>query len=199
MILKDISTETESLYTLAENEKAVFFLLNRSGDITFDLSGPGSAAHIFAFFLGKDTDKETLRITQKHSARNTTSHASVKTALFGQSEFTYEGMIHIEKSGRGSKASQEGRALLASPDTKAFFRPSLEILPEDVECRHAATVSPLNQEAIYFLKSRGLTEQQAKRILIEGFFKYDIEKIESLGVSTENILPLLEKTLIHTL
>jgi len=195
MDIKDISTNTDKLYTLRENERCVFFMLNRSGDITFDLAGPGAEAHIVAFFIGKKDVKETLRITQRHSSFNTTSSASVKSALFDESEFTYEGLIHIKEKASGSKASQEARALLVTPNTKAFFRPSLEILPEDVECRHAAAVSPLSKDALYFLKTRGISSEKAKKLLIEGFFKKDIEHIEDLGIKTNVLLSLLEKEL----
>lgn len=195
MDLRNISQETADRYALKENEKAVFFLLNRSGNISFDLSARGAEAHIIAFFIGKGDGKETLRITQEHAAGDTASHASVKAALFGQSEFTYEGMIHIGKEGKGSKASQEGRALLAAPDAKAFFRPSLEILPEDVECRHAATVSPLSGSALYFLQSRGLDTEQAKKLLISGFFKKDLEYLEDLGIEASELRTFLDTEL----
>jgi len=182
-----ISNDTENIYTLKENEQYVFFLLNRSGSITFELVGRGAEAHIFAFFIGRNDDKGTLAITQRHIAPETTSHALAKSILFDASEYMYEGLIAIGKQADRSDASQESRALLLSPLAPTSSKPSLEILANDVKCRHAATASPLNTEALFFAESRGLSETQAQQLLIQGFFNEAIEKMNALGVKTEDI------------
>lgn len=192
MRLRDISQDQEALYTLKENERAVFFMLNRSGAITFDLSGRGAEAHIFAFFIGRNDDQGTLAITQRHSVPQTTSHALVKSVLFDASEYIYEGLIAIGKQADRSDASQESRALLLSPLAQASSKPSLEILANDVKCRHAATASPINSEALFFAQSRGLSGAQAEQLLIQGFIDEAVEKIERLGVDTSPITKSLE-------
>lgn len=189
MIFHDITTDTKDIYRLEENEKFVFFLHNRSGDLTFELAGAGAEAHIFACFVGKNQDKQTLRITQHHLAPHTLSSALVKSALSDESEFTYEGLIRIEPAGQGGDASQESRSLLLSKNAKAFSKPALEILADDVRCRHAATVSPLNSEQLFFAQSRGLSPRQSKELLVEGFFKRAFDKMNALGIDA-NKLPL---------
>lgn len=178
----NITNDTQSTYRLEKGERCVFFMQNRSGELTFELAGTGAEAHVFAFFFGRGNDQATLRITQKHSAPDTVSSALVKSALSDKAEFTYEGLIRIEKSAHGADASQESRALLLSPQARAFAKPALEILADDVSCRHAATTSPLNPEALFFAASRGLSPEQARELLVQGFFNDALEKMENLGV-----------------
>src|SRR3990167_6908396 len=124
MQFRDISQDKKTIYTLKENEQCVFFLLNRSGAITFELAGRGAEAHIFSFFVGRNDAKGTLAITQKHAAPQTTSHVLAKSVLFDASEYIYEGLIAIDKQADRSDASQESRALLCSPLAQASSKPS---------------------------------------------------------------------------
>lgn len=186
MIFKDISTDQETIYRLKENERVVFFLYNRAGEITFELGGRGAEAHIFSFCIGKGIETTKLSITQKHLAPDTTSSALVKNVLFGASEYTYEGLIHIAKEGTKSNASLECRTLLLSPEAKSCTKPALEILADDVRCRHAATVSPLNQESYFFLETRGLSPEQAKKLLISGFLRSSLQILNTIIPSKDS-------------
>lgn len=191
----DITHDTLDTYTLQENEQCVFFMLNRGGAVTFELQGRGAAAHIFAFFVGKDAAQGKLTLTQKHSAPQTTSHALAKSVLFDASQFAYEGLIAIDQEANRSDASQESRALLLSPLAQASSKPSLEILANDVKCRHAATASPLSREALFFAEARGLAPAQARALLVEGFFFDALATMETLGVDTEDLTAKLQKCL----
>ncbi|MDP3956981.1 MAG: SufD family Fe-S cluster assembly protein [bacterium] len=187
MVFKNISTEKQSLYRLKENERVVFFMLNRSGELAFELTGTGAEAHIFSFFIGHGVDKAILKIIQRHLAPQTASHALIKSVLSDEAESAYEGLIFIDKQAMQSDASQESRSILLSPHAKVSMKPTLEILADDVRCRHAATASPLNQEALFFAESRGLSPNQASKMLIMGFFNDTLLKMEALGVNTEII------------
>ena len=183
----DITTDKQTLYTLAANEKIVFFMLNRSDTITFDLTGENAEAHIFAFFKGKNSDKTTLNLIQKHLAPNTVSHALIKSALYDKATFSYNGLIRIEQDAPLSDASQECRTLILSPEATSSAKPALEILTDDVRCRHAATTSSPDAEQLFFMESRGLSKTQAIELLAFGFFKDALEKIQALGINTESI------------
>ncbi len=181
----DITTDKETLYTLKKDEQCVFFLLNRSGDISFELQGEHAAAHIFAFFNGAGTERRALTISQKHLAPQTVSHALVKSILKDEATFTYRGTISIGKDAVLSDASQENRNLLLSPSAQAFSEPALEILNNDVRCHHAASTSPLNQETLFFAEARGLSPKQAETLLISGFFRSSINALGELVSSQE--------------
>lgn len=180
MQFKNITRDKQKTYTLKKNERVVFYMLNRDGEITFELAGENAEAHIFAFFIGKKNDRGKLSITQKHIAPRTTSHAIVKSVLFDESEYNFSGLIVVNKQAKQSDASQESRALLLSPLTNVSTKPTLEILADDVKCKHSATVSNLNPEALFFARSRGLSETQATTLLINGFFNDAIEKMKKL-------------------
>lgn len=187
MQYRNISNDRASHYRLDTNEKAVFFMLNRTGEITVELAGPGATAHVFALYTEDELMERSLRLVQKHLAPNTVSSALVKTALDGKATFSYDGAIEIAKNAHRSKASQESRALILSPDARAYVRPALEILAHDVACHHAATTSPVNDEALYFARSRGLSMDAARRLLVRGFFQEALERMEALGVASADL------------
>lgn len=184
MQYRDISNDTASHYRLDTNEKVVFFMLNRTGEITVELSGPGATAHVFALYTEDAVTKRSLRLVQKHLAPDTVSSALVKTALDGKATFSYDGAIEIAQNAHRSQASQESRALILSPDARTSARPALEILAHDVACHHAATTSPVNDEALFFARSRGISEEAARRLLVRGFFQEALERMEMLGVAS---------------
>jgi Fe-S cluster assembly protein SufD len=191
----NISQDKKSLYTLKQNERCVFFMLNRSGKITFELAGAGAEAHIFSFFIGKKNAHGALAITQKHIAPRTTSRVLIKSALFDKSAYDYMGLIHISQRASQSEALQESRTLLLSPQAEVSAKPALEILADNVKCHHAATVSSLNPENLFFAQSRRLSAKQTEHLLVNGFFHEAIEKMKALGAETENIEKTMTKNL----
>lgn len=197
MKFQDISQDTADRYQLKENEQCVFFMLNRSGTIAFELAGRGAQAYIFAFFVGKKDESHSLHITQSHLARETRSHSLIRSVVSDQAQCAYEGLISLTKNASQSDASQESRALLLSPDALVSMKPILEILANDVACRHAATASPLSREALFFAQSRGLSRAQATTLLINGFFNDALEKIEGLGIDTQDLREKISSQLAH--
>ena len=171
MLFTDITNDTKTTYSLKADEKRVFFLLNRSGDITFKLSAPGAEARIYALYTGENEDQYALRITQRHSAPRTKSNALVKSVLDDSSSFSYRGTIRIEKKAAGTVATQENRNLLLSSTASVESNPMLEILNQEVVCHHAAVTSAPREEQLFALASRGIPKAIAIRLIAEGFQK----------------------------
>ncbi len=194
MNFKDITTEESSTYTLKKDEKCVFFMLNKSAELKFELAGVNAEAYIFALYLD-NTRTRDLQITQHHSARNTTSQALIRSVLGGDAVLNYKGLIHITATGNQSSAVQESRALLLSDKARHSAIPSLEILPRDVICHHKASASPLNQESLYYLQSRGLNAQESSRMLINGFLETTFEQMADLGVAETKLQKIREVVL----
>jgi Fe-S cluster assembly protein SufD len=194
MNFKDITTEEAPIYTLNANEECVFFLLNKDAELTFELAGENSKAYIFALYLD-DTSTRNIHITQTHSAHHTLSQAIVRSVLGGDAGLNYKGLIHIDPSGNHSSAIQESRALLLSPEARHSAIPSLEILPRDVICHHKASASPLNQESLYYLMSRGLNKEASTRMLINGFLETTFEQMSDLGVDADELQSVRQTTL----
>ena len=112
-----------------------------------------------------------------HEAGKTHSNLDFKVALTGAARSAYTGMIRIARHAGGSEAYQENRNLLLSEDARAESIPELEILTDDVRCSHGATVAPLDDEQLFYLKSRGLPHSQAMRLIVYGFLDQTLQRL----------------------
>jgi Fe-S cluster assembly protein SufD len=96
----------------------------------------------------------------------------LKVALRDQASSNFTGMIRVGKTALRTASNQENRNLLLSGQAKADSDPKLEILNSDVvRCGHGATVGPVDEEMIFYLMTRGLSHDQAERLIVEGFFE----------------------------
>lgn len=179
MHYKDISKDSQEIYRIIKPGVFVFFLRNRSDDITFLLESPGAKVLIFGIFEGKNEEKFSLVTTQKHLAPDTKSSLLIKSVLRNTSQLNYSGTILIEKQAQRSNASLENRNLLVGDHSSAETKPFLEILANDVQCHHSATTAPINPDHIAYLCSRGISATNAEQLLIEGFLKDIEEKIKN--------------------
>jgi Fe-S cluster assembly protein SufD len=136
------------------------------------LEGEGATSVIRAVALG-DADQHFDFVTlQDHIGPRTTSEVEVKSALDGASRSAYYGITRVGEGAQGADANQANRNLLLSGSSKADSDPVLEILTADViRCGHGATVGPVDQEALFYLQSRGLDTRQALQLLVAGFFQ----------------------------
>lgn len=180
MHYKDITTDTQTQYRLTEPGTFVFFLKNRSGDITFSIDHSDVIVHIFCVFDGEKNENFFLNTVQRHTAPNSESHMLVKSVLKENSKLYLTGNIFITKDAMASMASFANKNLLVGEKSSAETKPSLEILADDVQCSHSATTAPLNPSQIHYLQGRGLSQEQAEKLLIEGFLKEVGEKIQNL-------------------
>lgn len=181
----DLTHSKKTRYRLGENEKAVFFLKNRSGKFEFVLSGRGAEARIFALFEGDGDDRYELDVVQHHRAPDTVSTTLVKGLLAGRSSLSSDGLIRIDRGATHSDAFQENRNLLLSETASAVSIPSLEILESDVACGHASTTGTLSGEAILYMKTRGLSQDQAEALLADGFVNSFHDEIARYGKFSE--------------
>ena len=193
LVFKDISHDTEETYTLGSGEQCVFFMLNRTGNITFTLTGRGAVAHIVALSVLRSDMRIESSCTQLHRSPETTSSFIGRSVLFDQSHLDWRGLVRIEEYASQSDGRQDMRSLLISPDATARTIPSLEIINNDVRCGHASTTSALPKESLYFLESRGLSRAQATHLLIEGFLQ---DALNMLPIETAQKNMLLAKAFL---
>lgn len=190
-----LTTSNTNKLTLDISEDQVFFLHNQSGEFTFNLTAPKTKVYVFTLFTGKDKDVFDLKINQVHNAPHTVSHATVAFLGDDESSLRYEGLIHIAKEGIQSEASQKNTNFLLSNKAKAFSIPSLEILTDDVICHHGSATSQINQNQLFYAKSRGINTKDATQMLAEGFINDFFEKIEKIKLFQE--LETFKKNLLH--
>ncbi|HEV2414469.1 MAG TPA: Fe-S cluster assembly protein SufD [Candidatus Dormibacteraeota bacterium] len=141
------------------------------------LAGEGSNAELKAIYFASGQQFFDFHTLQDHRVGNTRSDLLFKGALQDVARTVYAGLIRIEKHAARSDAYQANRNLVLSDKAKATSIPMLEIDNNDVRCTHGATVGPVDPEHLFYLRSRGIPETTAKRMLIQGFFGDVLDRI----------------------
>jgi len=145
--------------------------------IEASLVGPGATAELKAIYFASGDQFFDFHTLQDHQVGNTTSDLLFKGALQDTARTVYAGLIKIEKHAARSDAYQANRNLVLSDKAKATSIPMLEIDNNDVRCTHGATVGPVDPNHMFYLRSRGIPESTAKRMLIQGFFGQVLDRI----------------------
>jgi Fe-S cluster assembly protein SufD len=159
-----------------------------------DLVGEGATGRMSGFYFTDGNQHLDHDTQQNHLAPHTTSDLLFKGALKGHSRSVWQGMIYVAVGAEKTDGYQANRNLILSPNARADSIPGLEILADDVRCTHGATVGKLEQEPMFYLKSRGIPEKEAERLLVEGFFDPIMQRIPFEGVQARFQQAIHEKT-----
>ena len=134
------------------------------------LAGDGARSELLGILLGEARQHFDTHTLQDHQAPHTFSDLLYKSALAGQAQSIYTGLIRIAKQAQKSDAYQANRNLLLSQGATADSIPMLEIEADDVRCTHGVAVGPVDEDQAFYLMSRGLSRPEAERLIVEGFF-----------------------------
>jgi Fe-S cluster assembly protein SufD len=143
----------------------------------FDLDGPGAQAFVHGFIFGDGRQHFHLHTLQRHLKDHATSDLLIKSCLKDRARSVYQGLIQVSVDAQRTDAYQANRNLLLSETARADSIPGLEILANDVRCTHGATIGHVDPEQMYYLEARGLPENEAKRLIVEGFFAPVLDRI----------------------
>ncbi|MGA7192101.1 MAG: Fe-S cluster assembly protein SufD [Anaerolineales bacterium] len=158
-----------------------------------DLAGEGATGRMSGFYFTDGTQHLDHDTQQNHLAPHTTSDLLFKGALKGKSRSVWQGMIYVAKGAEKTDGYQANRNVVLDEGARADSIPGLEILADDVRCTHGATVGKLEAEPIFYLKSRGIPQKDAERIVVEGFFDPIMQRIPFEGVRERFHQAILEK------
>ena len=158
------------------------------------LRGEGADARVTGAYAPHGRQHIDFDTTQEHAAANTTSDLAFRGVLQGRSTAVWKGNIIVDPGAQKTDAFQESRNLLISKRAHADAIPGLEIQANDVRCTHAAAVAQVDTEQLFYLRSRGLREDVAKRLVIEGFLSALVERFEQ-GAVRERLTESLERRL----
>jgi Fe-S cluster assembly protein SufD len=147
-----------------------------------DLAGEGAQGRMSGFYFTDGNQHLDHDTQQNHLAPHTTSDLLFKGALKGKSRSVWQGMIYVAPGAQKTDGYQANRNLVLSDAARADSIPGLEILADDVRCTHGATVGKLEQEPLFYLKSRGIPRAEAEKIVVEGFFDPIFQRIPFEGV-----------------
>ena len=153
------------------------------------LNGRGGNSRMNGIVFGNGKQHFDYHTTQHHKASESYSNLNFKVALKDKARSVYTGLIRIEKETANCQAYQENRNLLLNLGTKADSIPELEILTDQVICTHGATMGPIDPEMEFYLKSRGISEDEAAKIIVAGFVEPLIHEMPSdIGYMMRNLM-----------
>ncbi len=133
------------------------------------LAGRGANSRILGVLFGDGKQHFDHHTMHHHTAGDSYSNIDFKVVLKDKALSAYTGLIRIDENTLNCEAYQENRNLLLGKDTRAETIPELEILNDQVSCSHGATVGPIDPEMVFYLKSRGVSTDEAVRIIVGGF------------------------------
>ena len=141
------------------------------------LAGTKAVAHLNGAQLLGGTQHADFTTVVRHVAPNCTSRQTVKNVLSGRSRGVFQGRIEVAREAQKTDGYQMNQALLLSPDAEIDTKPELEIFADDVKCSHGATVGELDAEQMFYLRSRGIPEAEARAILVRAFLTEALEAV----------------------
>ena len=148
------------------------------------LAGEGAQAHLSGLYFGFGQQTLDQQITVVHDAKDCTSRQSYRGVLDDASTGVWNGGVDVRPGADGTDSEQSNDNLLLSRQAEVNTMPRLEILADEVSCQHGATVGQLDEEALYYLRSRGIPKEEASRLLINGFADQMMDDLKSESVRT---------------
>ncbi|PLX35201.1 MAG: Fe-S cluster assembly protein SufD, partial [Hyphomicrobiales bacterium] len=147
-------------------------------EASVDFGGTQGDAHVSgAYFLnGRQHCDSSVRID--HRVPECVSSQQFRGVVDGRAEGVFQGLVRVAPHAQKTDGRQMVRALLLSEGAAHFAKPELEIFADDVQCAHGATAGEIDGEALFFLRARGIPEQQAKALLITAFIGEALDDIE---------------------
>lgn len=142
---------------------------SRDVDVVIDLTGPGAEAHLRGLYLCDGDERVNFRILVHHRAPGCHSTQLFKGIAGGRAQVTFSGVIVVAPDAQQTEAYQENHNIVLTPEAKVETKPQLEIYADDVKCSHGATVGQLNQDELFYMRSRGIPEKEAKTLQMLSF------------------------------
>jgi Fe-S cluster assembly protein SufD len=157
-----------------------------------ELAGAGASAELSGLYFGVGDQTLDQQLTVVHAEPDCTSRQAFRGVLDGASTGTFNGGIDVRPGADGTDAEQANDNLLLSDRAEANSQPRLEILADEVACKHGSTVGQLDDQALYYLRSRGIGADEARRLLINGFADQVVD-----DVSIEEVREWITRRLGH--
>jgi Fe-S cluster assembly protein SufD len=148
-------------------------------NLEIHIEGEHGDAHMYGLTLGNHRLHVDHHTFINHKPENTTSNQLYKGIYGGKSTGVFNGKILVDQAAQKTNAYQSSKNILLSPDAKMYAKPQLEIFADDVKCSHGATIGQLDEEPVFYLRSRGLDLATARMLLVQAFASEILFKIEN--------------------
>lgn len=149
-------------------------------ELSVNLTERGTAFRAAGFYhLTRDRQYMDHHVDVNHAAPTSQSEMLYKGILEQQSRAVFNGRLHVEKDAQKIIAYQANHNLLLSNQAEVYSKPELEIYADDVKCKHGASTGQMNQAALFYLRARGIPEEEARQMLLQGFADEILNRITS--------------------
>ncbi|HYY13872.1 MAG TPA: Fe-S cluster assembly protein SufD [Chthoniobacterales bacterium] len=156
------------------------------------LVGEGARSDLLAVSVATREQEFDARTLQDHISPHTASDLLYKNALDDRASCTFGGLIRVEPHAHFTDAYQKVRNLLLSDDAEANSMPGLEILADNVRCTHGATSGQIDEEEMFYLRSRGIPVPVAQRLVVSGFLNEVIDRLKASAIA-DHLRDLIDK------
>ena len=161
------------------------------------MTAPDAKAYLNAVYLGRDGQMRDITSRIDHDAPDGQSFQRVHGILDGRAKAVFQGKVKVARYAQKTDGNQMSRTLLLSREAEANTKPELEIYADDVACSHGATIGEIDADQLFYLKSRGISTEDARQFLIEAFLVDVVDALDepARGWLLEAITAWLEKGL----
>lgn len=166
-------------------------------NFNIDVNGDHAETELSGLVIGSGDEVIDNSVSLRHHSHHCTSRQLFKYALFDRANGAFGGKIIVDEGAVRTDAAQNNRNLLASTDARMHAAPQLEIYCDDVKCSHGATTGQLDARALFYMRSRGIPEEEARMMLVQAFMVDVINGI-SLDALRDRMRMLVEKRLSGT-
>ena len=153
-------------------------------DITATLDGEGAECTLNGLYIGAGDHLIDTHTTIDHAKPHCPSHELYKGILTGRARAVFNGKILVRQDAQKTDAKQTNRALLLSDEAQVNTKPQLEIFADDVKCTHGAAIGQLDEDAMFYLRARGIDDWTARVMLIHAFAGDVLDRISLEPVRT---------------
>tara|TARA_B100000029_G_scaffold291080_1_gene284674 strand:- start:1524 stop:2012 length:489 start_codon:yes stop_codon:yes gene_type:complete len=136
-----------------------------------------AAGFVNGAFLNKNQQNNEIKTRIEHRDENTKSFQKIKSVLDKNSKAIFQGKIYVDSKAQHTDGYQLSKSIILDKESEFDSKPELEIYADDVKCSHGSTSGNLDEDSIFYLMSRGLSRNEAKKLLIQGFLVDAIETI----------------------
>ena len=151
-------------------------------NLNIEVNGTNCETHLNGIYLLKENQHVDNHTVVDHKAAHCESHELYKGVIDDKATAVFNGKVFVRKDSQKINAFQSNANVLLSDDATVNSKPELEIYADDVKCSHGSTTGQLNEEAVFYLRARGISEKSARHLMISAFIEDVISKIENEDV-----------------
>tara|TARA_Y100001970_G_scaffold293031_1_gene437307 strand:- start:3524 stop:4738 length:1215 start_codon:yes stop_codon:yes gene_type:complete len=169
-IIEEHSAYTQNIFNFADGFVRNYHYL--------ELNGENASATLKGCFFLKDQNICSNKTYISHNAENCQSNQTFKGILNDESKANYYSNTIVSSNAQKTEGYQLSKGILLTDNCSFFSKPELRIYTDDVKCSHGSTIGPVDESALYYLRSRGINKNQAMKMIISSFIKDDLNDLD---------------------